>query len=63
MTVGEAVRYLKGHGIIFTPLKGTGHQRVENPANGTWTIFPMHSSKREIPTGTWNRILKDLGLK
>lgn len=63
MTVGEALRFLKTQGITFATMKGTGHQRAINPANGQWTIFPMHGKKREIPPGTWNKILKDLGLK
>ncbi len=63
MTVGEAERYLKAKGIQFSTLKSTGHQRITNPANGKETIFPMHSRKRELATGTWHKILKDLGLK
>lgn len=63
MTVGEALRYLKARGIIFSTKNGTGHQCATNPTNGQWTIFPMHGKKHEIPPGTWNKMLKDLGLK
>lgn len=62
MTVGEALRYLRSHGILLSPAKGS-HHWAKNPANGKKAIFPVHSQKKEIPPGTWNKILKDLGLK
>lgn len=59
MTPKQAQRYLRKLGATFEPGKG-GHLKVF--LNGRRSVLPMHG-KREIPTGTWNAILKQLGIK
>jgi len=41
---------------------GSRHDIWRNPKTGTETQIPRHQSK-ELPTGTVNRIKKDLGLE
>jgi mRNA interferase HicA len=56
---GEAKRYLQKLGATFEPGKG-GHLKVT--LNGRRSILPMHGNK-ELKTGTWRAIQKQLGLK
>lgn len=59
MNSSEAKRYLQKLGASFEPGKG-GHLKVT--LNGRRSILPMHG-KKEIATGTWKAILKQLGIK
>ena len=61
MTVSELLRQIKRQGCEFKR-SGARHDIWINPANGKESSVPRHLSK-ELPTGTANRILKDLGLK
>jgi mRNA interferase HicA len=60
MRSSEAKRYLQRLGATFKPAKG-GHLKVL--LNGRISILPMHGSGKEIPTGTWRSILKQLDVK
>ncbi len=59
MTPNEAKRFLKKLGATFEPGKG-GHLKVT--LNGRRSVLAMHSGK-EMKTGTWQAILKQLGIK
>ena len=59
VTSGEARRFLKKLGATFEPGKG-GHLKVM--LNGRRSVLPVHGGK-EIKTGTWQAILKQLGIK
>ena len=59
MRSSEARRYLQKLGATFEPGKG-GHLKVT--LNGRRSILPMHGNK-ELKTGTWLAIKKQLGLK
>ena len=61
MKVSELEKLLRKQGIIFYS-HGTRHDWWINPVNGNRTQIPRHRSK-EIPNGTKEKILKDLGLK
>jgi mRNA interferase HicA len=56
----EAKRYLQKLGARFESGKG-GHLKVT--LNGRFSILPMHGSGKELPTGTWRAILKQLGIE
>jgi len=58
MTANELKRWLKKQGCTFT--QGTKHTIVH--LRGEFTEIPRHPST-EIKTGTYNAILKKLGLK
>lgn len=58
MTASELKRWLKKQGCTFT--QGTKHTIVH--LGGEFTEIPRHPSA-EIKTGTYNAILKKLGLK
>ena len=60
MNSSELKRLLKKAGCTFEPGKG-GHLVARR--GKLWTALPVHGSRKEIPTGTVNGILKDLGLK
>ena len=61
MKYSEAQRLLKKLGATFEkPRRRGSHGRVK--LNGKFSVFPNHGS-HEIPTGTWEKIKKDLGLK
>jgi mRNA interferase HicA len=55
----EAKRYLQKLGATFEPGKG-GHLKVT--LNGRRSVLPMHGNK-DLKTGTWLAIKKQLGLK
>ena len=61
MKISEMVRYVKKHGCKLL-YHGTRHDVWINPKTGGRTEIPRHRSK-ELPTGTANQILEDLGLK
>jgi len=61
MTVSELLRVLKKQGCCLKR-SGANHDIWVNPKTNGESAIPRHSSK-EIPTGTANKILKDLGLK
>jgi mRNA interferase HicA len=58
VTASELKRWLKKQGCTFT--EGTNHTMVH--LGILFTPMPRHPSV-EIATGTYNKILKDLGLK
>ncbi|MDR2167676.1 MAG: type II toxin-antitoxin system HicA family toxin [Clostridiales bacterium] len=61
MKTSEFIRQLKKQGIRLEK-HGTNHDWYLNPKNGKRSQIARHHSK-EIPGGTRERILKDLGLK
>ena len=61
MTVSELLRKLKKHKCRFVE-HGTNHDVWYSPITGKETQIPRHKSK-EIPKGTLEEILKDMGLK
>lgn len=65
MNSRQAERFLKRQGCWFETARGGGsHKHVfRRDANGTLrrSVLPMHG-KKELGTGLWNKILKDLGL-
>ena len=61
MTAGEMVRLAKKNGCELVR-HGSKHDIWRNPKTGEESRIPRHPSK-ELPTGTENRIKKDLGLK
>lgn len=61
MKVGELQRLLRKQGCKFVR-HGSRHDTWINLANGLEAQIPRHQSD-EIPKGTLDRILKDLGLK
>ena len=58
MTAAELKRMLSKEGATFVEAKGS-HLKVK--LNGKQSVIPMH--KGDMPTGTLNAILKQLGLK
>ncbi|WP_416586545.1 MULTISPECIES: type II toxin-antitoxin system HicA family toxin [unclassified Phaeobacter] len=62
MNSKELEKILKRHGCTFETHKGgSGHKTVR--LGKRTTQLPMHGSRKEIGTGLYNKILKDLGLK
>lgn len=59
MTPNEAKRLLQKLGATFEQGKGS-HLKVT--LNGKTSILAMHG-KKEIPTGTWRAIKKQLDIK
>jgi len=60
VTSAELKRFLAKQGAAFKPGKGS-HLHVT--LNGKFTVMPMHGGRKELATGTVQKILKDLGLK
>jgi len=60
MNTREAKRYLQNLGATFEPAKG-GHLKVR--LNGRISYLPMHGSSKELATGTWRAIQKQLDIK
>ena len=58
VTAAELKRMLSKEGATFVEGKGS-HLKVK--LNGKQSVIPMH--KGDVPTGTLNAILKQLGLK
>lgn len=63
MNSSQFERWLRKQGIVASNLKGTGHKRLTNPANGRTTMLPTHGSQKQIGKGLREKIKKDLGLK
>ena len=61
MKTSEFIRSLKKQGIKFHS-HGTRHDWYINPANGKRAQLPRHKTK-ELPIGTLNDVLQELGLK
>lgn len=62
MNSSELKRYLAKHGCTFDTRKGKGgHIKVIRGEHVA--ALPVHGKNKELPTGTVQRILKDLGLK
>ena len=62
MNSKELKKHLAKQGCRFeTQGGGSGH--IWAMRGNRRTILPMHGSRKELPKGTVNRILKDLGLK
>lgn len=61
MKVSELIEQLKSIGCEFVE-HGSEHDKWFSPRTGKHFRIPRHRSK-EIPTGTYNRIAKDAGLK
>ena len=60
MNAKQLLRRLQQLGAVVEPSRGKGgHQLVE--FHGRITFVPVHG--RELPKGTFHKILKDLGLK
>jgi mRNA interferase HicA len=59
MNSDQAKRFLAQKGCTFEKGKG-GHQIVRR--GDKTSVLPMHGGRKQIGTGLWNRILKDLGL-
>lgn len=57
----ELTKLIKRKGC-YLERQGTRHEIWVNPKTGGKSQIPRHPGK-EVPTGTVNRILKDLGLK
>jgi len=60
MNSNQAKRYLARKGAIFTPGKG-GHLIVT--LNGRRAVLPQHGGAKELGTGLWKAILKQLDIK
>ena len=60
MNSGQAKRYLAKHGCSFESGKG-GHLIVRRGDRSS--VLPQHGGRKQLGTGLWNKILKDLGLK
>jgi mRNA interferase HicA len=60
MDSNQAKRYLARKGAIFTPGKG-GHLIVT--LNGRRAVLPQHGGAKELGTGLWKAILKQLDIK
>lgn len=63
MNSSQFERWLKKQGIVIETMKGTGHKRLYNPANGRTSILPTHGGRKQLKTGLMEGIKKDLGLK
>ena len=61
MKTSELVKILKKNGCFFVE-HGKEHDKWHSDLTGNDVRIPIHKSK-EIPTGTADRILKDVGLK
>ncbi|NQU63189.1 MAG: type II toxin-antitoxin system HicA family toxin [SAR324 cluster bacterium] len=61
MTFSELVRKLEEHG--FRIIKEKGSVRYYKKKNQTILIRVDYHGKKEVPTGTCNKILKDAGIK
>lgn len=61
MKVSELTKIVKRNGC-YIKRNGSEHDIWINPKTGGKASIPRHGSK-ELPTGTANSILKDLGLK
>lgn len=61
MKASELTRWAKKKGCHIKR-HGAEHDIWINPKTGGTAQIPRHGSK-EVPTGTANRIIKDLGLK
>lgn len=61
MKVSEMAKLLKKNGFQIKR-HGAEHDIWYNPKTQKETALPRHQSK-ELPTGTANKILKDMGLK
>ena len=62
MNSKELKKLLAGHGCTFeTRRGGSGHLTVR--LGERTTVPAMHGSRKELPKGTVNRIIRDLGLK
>ena len=61
MKTSELVKILKKNGWFFVE-HGKEHDKWHSDLTGKDVRIPRHKSK-EIPTGTADRILKDVGLK
>ncbi|MCL2086916.1 MAG: type II toxin-antitoxin system HicA family toxin [Oscillospiraceae bacterium] len=57
----ELIKFLKRQGCCLLR-HGSRHDIWANPKTGGITEMPRHQTA-DIPTGTVNKILKDLGLK
>ena len=62
MNSDQFERWLKKRGVEVRSMQGTGHKRLNNPANGRTSILPKHGGRKQIGTGLMERIKKDLGL-
>ena len=61
MTANELLRKLRALGAVIDPSHGKGgHVAVR--LGSRFTFVPVHG-KRDMPTGTFNGILRQLGLK
>ncbi|CAM3163719.1 hypothetical protein JHFBIEKO_3967 [Methylobacterium mesophilicum] len=56
----QARRFLARHGCSFEPGKG-GHLIVRR--EGRMSVLPQHGGAKELGTGLWKKILKDLDIK
>lgn len=61
MKVSELIRLAKKKGCHLLE-HGSRHDIWINPSTGRIAEIPRHQSA-ELPTGTANKIMKDLGLK
>ena len=61
MKTSELVKILKKNGCVFVE-HGKEHDKWHSSLTGKDVRIPRQKSK-EIPTGTADRILKDVGLK
>ncbi len=60
MNANEAKRYPAHRGCTFEPGKG-GHLLVRRGSRTS--ILPQHGGRKELGTGLWRKILKDLGIE
>jgi mRNA interferase HicA len=60
MNSAQAKRFLSRRGCTFEKGKG-GHLLVRR-GNRT-TVLPMHGGAKELGTGLWRKILKDLEIE
>ena len=62
MNSNQFERWLRRQGIEVTNLKGTGHKRLTNPANGRTSTLPVHGGAKQLKAGLIRKIKKQLGL-
>lgn len=60
MNSSQAKRFLAKKGAKFSPGKG-GHLIVE--LNGRRSVLPQHGGSKDLGTGLWRAILKQLDIK
>ena len=60
MNSSQAKRFLARQGATFSPGKG-GHLIVH--LNGRRAVLPQHGGSKELGTGLWKAILKQLDIK